>query len=69
MSIFGDRLLTPTELAERLGVSVGTLANMRWRGGGPPYIRMSGRCVRYRPSAVEKWISEREVSSTSEEIA
>lgn len=69
MSIFGDRLLTPTELAERLGVSVGTLANWRLRGGGPAYIKLSGRAVRYRPRAVEKWISEREVSSTSERIA
>lgn len=69
MSIFGDRLLTPTELAERLGVSVGTLANWRLRGGGPAYIKLSGRAVRYRPAAVEKWIQEREVASTSERIA
>lgn len=49
---------SPAELAERLGVSVGTLANWRWRGEGPQYVKLgSGRSspVRYRAEDVAAW--------------
>ncbi|NGO67139.1 helix-turn-helix transcriptional regulator [Streptomyces boncukensis] len=49
---------TPAELAGRLGVSVGTLANWRWRGEGPRYVKLgSGRSsrVRYRSEDVAAW--------------
>lgn len=49
---------TPAELAERLDVSVGTLANWRWRGEGPRYVKLgaarSSR-VRYRAEDVTAW--------------
>lgn len=56
---------TPTELAERLAVSRGTLANWRVRGSGPPFIRV-GRRIRYRREAVDEWLARREFSSTSD---
>ncbi|MGW3571658.1 helix-turn-helix transcriptional regulator [Streptomyces sp. NPDC000941] len=50
--------LTPRQLAHELGVSVGTLANWRWREEGPRYVKLgSGRSspVRYRREDVDAW--------------
>lgn len=39
--------LTPAEVAARLGVAQGTLANWRSLGTGPGYIKLNGGRVRY----------------------
>jgi hypothetical protein len=40
--------LTPTDLAQRWGVTVGHLANLRWEGASQvPYLKLGGH-VRYR---------------------
>ena len=39
-------LLTPTETAKRLQVSLSWLAKARMRGDGPPFIKI-GRSIRY----------------------
>ena len=43
----GDRLLWPEEVAEVLGVPVGTLANWRYQRRAPAFVKV-GRHVRYR---------------------
>lgn len=48
-------LLTPAEAAQYLCLAVGTLANWRWRGDGPPYVRYGHR-VRYRQSDLDVWM-------------
>jgi len=63
---FGTKFLSTPELAELLGVSTRTLEDYRLRGCGPPFVRLSGRAVRYRPRAVARWVREREVASTSD---
>ena len=48
----------------------GTLANWRYLGRGPAYIRLGetkGGPVRYDPSAVRDWINDHIHRSTSEE--
>jgi excisionase family DNA binding protein len=50
-----DRLLWPDEVAELLGVPVGTLANWRYQGRGPAFAKV-GRHVRYRQRDVDAWI-------------
>lgn len=49
-----DDLLSPRELAERWGLAVGTLANLRCAGRGPAFLRLgpNGSAVRYRTSDV-----------------
>jgi hypothetical protein len=39
--------LTTTEAAERLGITVGTLANWRVQGVGPNYLKVGLRRVMY----------------------
>ncbi len=48
-------LMSPTEVSEYLGIPRGTLANWRYQGRGPLFIRM-GRHVRYRAGDLEDWI-------------
>lgn len=54
-----DPLLTIEEVSEYLDVTVGTLANWRYRHQGPPFIR-SGRVVRYRRKDVRSWLKDNE---------
>jgi len=48
------RHLTPAELAERLGVSVRTLTDWRYRGIGPRFLKV-GVHIRYRVADVLAW--------------
>jgi predicted DNA-binding transcriptional regulator AlpA len=54
---------TPGECAEFLQVSVGQLAQLRRRGGGPPYVKV-GRQVRYVPAQVARWIEQTQRTMT-----
>lgn len=48
-------LLTAEELAERLKVPVSTVHTWRYRGDGPPSLKV-GRYVRYERAAVQQWL-------------
>jgi predicted DNA-binding transcriptional regulator AlpA len=58
-------LLTETQAAQRLLLSVRTLQGWRLTGGGPAFIK-AGRAVRYRASDIEHWIEGRRRLSTSD---
>jgi hypothetical protein len=65
-----DLQLIDTEAAaEMLGRSPATLATLRVRGGGPPFVRLSARCVRYRVADLVDYVEERVVESTSDPAA
>lgn len=54
--------LTPAQAGELVGVSPQTLANWRWLGMGPAYIKLTpgrGGRIRYPRAAVEAWLNER----------
>lgn len=59
-----DELTTPETAADYLKLSPKTLANMRCRGDGPPYVKY-GR-IRYRWGDLDAFIERRIRSSTSE---
>jgi predicted DNA-binding transcriptional regulator AlpA len=59
------RLHTEKEEAERLNLSVRTLQSWRYKGGGPPYLRL-GSVVRYDPAAVDTWLNQQVRTSTSD---
>ncbi len=48
----------PAEAGKRLGLSPRTLANLRSRRTGPPYLRVMGR-IRYRLPEPALWLDER----------
>jgi excisionase family DNA binding protein len=51
-------LLTPAELAARLGVSRFTLRNWRLRKTGPKWAKI-GKAIRYRLDDVREWEKQR----------
>ena len=61
-----DRLINEQEAAKFMNYSVRALQNWRVRGGGPPYIRISSRSIRYRRRDVIAWTEGRLERNTSE---
>ena len=59
-------LLTEDQVAQVLNVSNRTLQTWRLRGGGPKFVRISSRCIRYQPCDVAAYINQRIVVSTSD---
>ena len=49
-----NTLFTPSEVAKKYRIAVGTLANWRSQGRGPEYIKY-GRKVLYPVSEMDKW--------------
>lgn len=64
-----QKLLSADEAAPLAGVEAKTLANWRYRGTGPAFIRVSGRRVAYDPADIEAWKAARRVTSTSQPVA
>lgn len=58
-----DGLRTPTEASLELRVPVDTLTDWRYRGKGPEYVRV-GRAIRYRRSALTRWLAANTVRPT-----
>jgi predicted DNA-binding transcriptional regulator AlpA len=61
-----DRLIDEFEAADFLGYSVRALRNWRVRGGGPRYVKVSSRSIRYRRIDLVAWAEARLCSSTSD---
>lgn len=64
-----DRLINETEAAAYLGYSIRALQNWRIRGGGPRFVKVSSRSVRYRRRDLIAWAEARLQSHTSEAAA
>ena len=63
-----NHLVNEREAASILCYSVRALQNWRHRGGGPDFVKVSSRSVRYRRTDLDKWITDRTVSNTSQPI-
>jgi predicted DNA-binding transcriptional regulator AlpA len=50
-------MATPEQVAEALYTSTAGLAQLRYRGDGPKFVRVGRRKVLYRWSDVEEWIA------------
>ena len=61
-----DGLLTAQEAAAYLGLTPRFLEMRRFNGNGPPYIRISSRCVRYLQSDLQAWVEDLRRTSTSD---
>ncbi len=64
-----DRLLPEREAADFLGYTVRALQNWRVRGGGPAYLKVSSRSVRYRRRELIQWADRLVRSHTSQTSA
>lgn len=59
-------LLVTAEAVFVLALSPRTLEALRLKGGGPPYIALTPRAVRYRRADLDAWIDARKRTSTSD---
>ena len=59
-SIPKGRLLRDTEVARRLGLKRGTLANRRWKKRGPAWVKI-GHAVRYREEDIERFVQQHRI--------
>lgn len=59
-------VLSETETAEELSLSVRTLQAMRLDGTGPAFIKLTERRIGYAISELERWIADRTVRSTAD---
>ena len=62
--IVDKTLLTPDEAGAQLGLSTGALAQLRYMGGGPCFIKLTAKAVRYRQSDLDAWIAAKARTST-----
>lgn len=62
----GLRLMTEVETADYLGLTTRTLQAWRVKGGGPPFLRVSPRVIRYRRVEIDAWLEARRARSTSD---
>jgi hypothetical protein len=51
-------LATPAEVAKALHTTLESLAQMRYRGDGPRFVRAGRRRILYRWIDVEQWIAD-----------
>ncbi|WUD74601.1 helix-turn-helix domain-containing protein [Streptomyces sp. NBC_00510] len=59
-----DELLSPRQVHADYGFSPQTLANWRWTGQGPDYIKQTpgkGGRIKYRRSSIEGWLTAQTV--------
>lgn len=61
-----DQLITEKEAAELICYTQRALQNWRVRGGGPEYVKVSARSIRYQRRDVLSWIEERKRKHTSQ---
>jgi hypothetical protein len=59
-----EMLLTESDVAERLAVTVGALRRLRLDMRGPPAIEISPRVYRYRASDLARWIDQKCLGAT-----
>lgn len=60
-----SELLNPQELADRLGTKPTVLAQWRYLGRGPKFIK-TGRSIRYRASDIEAWLDAQTQTQTGQ---
>lgn len=57
-------LLTPAEAGAQLGLTPAALAQLRYTGGGPCFVKLTAKAVRYRQSDLDSWIAGKARTST-----
>jgi hypothetical protein len=68
LSGFSEALMTESQVEEHWGAASGYCAELRARGDGPEFIRLSPRCLRYRPNAVVAYERSNTFASNAAEL-
>lgn len=49
-------LMTPQEVSQWTGLSIGALAQLRYKARGPEFVKLTPKTVRYVREQVQAWI-------------
>jgi predicted DNA-binding transcriptional regulator AlpA len=60
-----NELWNQKQLSQVLGISHKTAESWRSKGEGPPYIKLSARCVRYLAKDVFKYLEHQKVATAN----
>ncbi len=63
---FWNTLIDERAAGDFLDLTHRTLQGLRQKGGGPRFVRLSSRCVKYRRIDLNRWAEARLRSSTSD---
>ncbi len=63
---YWNSLVDEKVAAEFLDLTPRSMQSKRQRGGGPRFVRISARCIRYRRVDLKAWADARLRSSTSD---
>lgn len=63
-----EPLALPKTIAEYLGTTPQNLAQHRYRGTGPKFIKLGHRAIRYRWSDVEAWIEANTLTQSDQDF-
>lgn len=63
-----NKALKPATVAEWLDTTAGALAQMRYMGKGPKFVKIGGRSVRYMEADVLAWIEAQTRQQTGEQV-
>ncbi|MBL6945876.1 MAG: DNA-binding protein [Rhodospirillales bacterium] len=61
-----DRLVNENEAASFIGYTIRALQGWRVKGGGPKFVKVSARSIRYRRRDLIEWAESLLKTSTSE---
>ncbi|MBT2555839.1 AlpA family transcriptional regulator [Arthrobacter sp. ISL-5] len=61
-----EPLANAAEVADWLGYTPEGLAQMRYRGNGPKFIKLGGKAVRYRWADVQAWLHQQTMQRTGD---
>lgn len=59
-------LATDKDFARYAGLSIGQVAQLRYLGNGPRFIRVTGRQIRYRWEDIEDWLEAQTFSRSDQ---
>ncbi len=62
-----DRMIDEKEAAGFIGYTIRTLQGWRVKGGGPEFIKVSERSIRYCRRDLIAWADSRRVANTSQQ--
>lgn len=60
-----ENLLTPAQVAQMTGLTIGALAQLRYIGRGPDFYRLGPRTIRYGRSTVQAWVESSRTTTSA----
>ena len=63
---YWNALINEDNAADFADLSKRTMQGFRQKGGGPKYVRISARCIRYTRAWLKEWADARSAHSTAE---